>query len=224
MLANSPNTVTELKAYLKIESHFAPTNTIRQDDFVPLQFRHFRSKPEILFCGRVVRDKGIEELIAAVGLLKNEGLECVLRVVGKADPAYQCQLQGIASTYSVRQQVYFEGFIPFGELLLQYYRNADLYVLPSWHEGFPHSIWEAAASCTPILATPVGGIPGNVSEDEIHFIQPKNPEEIAKKIKYLLESPEKAYNKIEAAYKRALNYTVEECSSQLFHILHHHAT
>ena len=223
MLANSPRIVEELKKHFNFDALFTPTNTISQNDFQPFHFRPFRRHPEILFVGRVVKDKGIEELITSVGLLKKRDLNCSLRVVGKVDAAYQHQLQNLSKQHSVCRQIHFEGFVPFGDRLLQYYRNSDLYVLPSWHEGFPHSIWEAAASSTPIITTPVGGIPGILSKKEVLFVPLKNAFELANGLFQMLNAPEEAKELAHNAWNHANNFTVEKCAFVTTRILKENA-
>lgn len=215
MLANSPQVVDELREQFGVPAAFVPTNAISLSQFVPLHFRGFRPRPEILFCGRVVKDKGIEELIEALGLLRKQGVDCLLRVVGSVTPPYRAQLEQLARAHAVDGQVRFEGFVAFGDALLSYFRQADLFVLPSWHEGFPHSLWEAAASCTPVVVTPVGGIPGLVSEREVLFVEPKNAASIAAGIRQVLDNPEGAKQRMTSAYELARFFTVERCAEKL---------
>ncbi|HYF36910.1 MAG TPA: glycosyltransferase family 4 protein [Prosthecobacter sp.] len=215
VLANAPHVVHEIARYFNVPATFVPTNSLRQTSFTPRAFRSFRTTPELLFCGRVVRDKGIEELIVALGRLTREGVRCTLRVIGQVDPAYRTDLERLAATQGVGAVLTFEGFVPFGPALLDAYRRADLYVLPTWHEGFPHSVWEAAASCTPIIVTPVGGIPSLVSEREVHFVPPRDARALAEGIKKVLSTPAEAERHVAAAHDLALGYTVERCAERL---------
>lgn len=215
IFANSPKIVDEFKDILDIKSEFVPTNTISGLDFLPFQFKGFRQIPELLFCGRVVQDKGIEELIKAVGDLKEQNFICVLKIVGNVSDTYKKKLDEQINRLKIDEYVSFEGFINFGERLLEYFRQADMYILPSWHEGFPHSIWEASCSCTPIITTNVGGIPGLVSEEEVMFIKPKSYTEISKAVITMLANPGNSKELVRNAYMLAQEYTIENCAAIL---------
>lgn len=219
IFANSPHIVSELNERLSIDAVFMPTNTISIDDFIPFQNKEIKSPPEILFCGRVVQDKGIEELIKALAILKNKSRIVRLIIVGGISDTYKKTLINTANTDGTKSQIQFEGFIPFGKALMNYYRKADLYVLPSWHEGFPHSIWEAAANCTPIITTKVGGIPGLMSNKEVFYIETKSPESIAEGVEKALANKELCDQKVEAVFEKAKEFTVEKCAEKIFNVL-----
>jgi glycosyltransferase involved in cell wall biosynthesis len=219
MLANSPATVKELKDLYNIDSHFVPTNSIKLENFEPLVIRQIGDPIKLLFCGRVVKDKGIEELIESLGLLKKKGANAILEIVGKVDPEYHQYLSKLADTFGVLSCIHFAGYVSFGNELLNYYRHSDLYILPSWHEGFPHTVWEAAATCTPIIVTSVGGIPGLVSNKEVRFTKPKDPENIAEIIYATIKEPENTEIMVKNAYKLSLEYTVEKCAMLMAQII-----
>jgi glycosyltransferase involved in cell wall biosynthesis len=71
-----------------------------------------------------------------------------------------------------------------GPELNKMYQQADLYVIPSYHEGFPRTIWEAMANSLPVIATKVGGIPTYLThEKNAMLIEPKSVQEIVRGIK-----------------------------------------
>ena len=70
-------------------------------------------------------------------------------------------------------------------------KNCYCFVLPSLSEGLPRVLIEAQALGKPVIATRVGGIPELISENENGFlVEPKNSEQLAGKIKRLLENPQ----------------------------------
>lgn len=219
MIANSPATVDELAEDFGLEASFAPTNTISEKDFEVPRRRPFDSDPALLFCGRVVEDKGIEELLRSIALMNARGLRCTLTVAGDSSPAYRLHLDRLMARLDIAGQVRFLGFVPFGSGLLELYRNADIYVLPSWHEGFPHSVWEAAAGGAPIVTTPVGGIPRLLSPRHAVFVPPRDAEHLAAAIERLLADPDRAWANAQAAHVLAADYTVERSAERLANLL-----
>lgn len=212
MLANSPAAIKELEHKYGVNALFCPTNTIKNDDFPEMAVRKFNQQLHLLFCGRVVPDKGIEDLLEGLGILKKKGFAPLLTIVGSVKEDYFAMLKRKSEKLGIAEQIYFKGFITYGIELFSYYKNSDIYILPSWHEGFPHSIWEAAANCVPIITTPVGGIPSLVSDNEVFFVEPHSPTFIADMILKLAKNPDLTAFKVYNAYKLARQYTSEICA------------
>ena len=87
--------------------------------------------------------------------------------------------------------------------------------MPSWHEGFPHSLWEAACNFTPIITTSVGGIPGLINSSFVNFIELKNPISIKNEIIDCIKNPEEKFYKAAIFFEYAKKYTIEACISKL---------
>ncbi len=216
VFANSPTVVNEFRDVLGIQSEFVPTNTISSKDFIPFRFKGFRQIPELLFCGRVIPAKGIEDLLNSVGELNNTNQPCKLKIIGGISDEYKRELDTLIAKLNIAKFISFEGFVKFGEPLLELYRAADIYVLSSfWQEGFPHTIWESSCSCTPVITTKIGGIPGVISAQEVMFVEPKSPAQITDAVKKLLVDPTKSEALVKNAYTLAQKYTVENCAAIL---------
>lgn len=83
-----------------------------------------------------------------------------------------------------------------------YLRSADIFIRPSLSEGFGNSFVEAMAAKIPVIATNVGGISDFIVDGETGlFCEVKNPEDIAKRVMYLIEDIEKRKNIVENAYQ-----------------------
>ena len=52
----------------------------------------------------------------------------------------------------------------------QHLKNSSILVLPSYHEGFSHIIWEAAVMKVPVIVTDVGGIKSLITGNDAYFI------------------------------------------------------
>lgn len=109
-----------------------------------------------LFVGRIVRDKGINELVKAFQHLHSHNLNTKLWLVG----AYEDSLDPISN--ETRQIIADNDGIEAvgvkrGEDLLAYYAAADCFVFPSYREGFPNTVLEAGAMGLPSVVTDING-------------------------------------------------------------------
>lgn len=109
-----------------------------------------------LFVGRIVRDKGINELVKAFQHLRSHNLNTRLWLVG----AYEDSLDPISN--ETRQIIADNDGIEAvgvkrGDELLAYYAAADCFVFPSYREGFPNTVLEAGAMGLPSVVTDING-------------------------------------------------------------------
>ena len=116
-------------------------------------------KPEFftfLFVGRIVGDKGINELCEAFERLKETEKSIRLLLVGRfedeLDPVSDKTRETINNDSSI------EAVGPkYGNELLAYYAVADCFVFPSYREGFPNTVLEAGAMGLPSIVTDING-------------------------------------------------------------------
>jgi glycosyltransferase involved in cell wall biosynthesis len=160
----------DLKLFL--DKKLVPSNTvdllpgsgIDLNRFKPLAFKR-NEKFTFLLISRLITDKGILEYIGAVKRLRAEGLNARFQILGAMDPEHKRgikkevikewidsgAIEYLGTTTDVR------GFI----------EDADCIVLPSYREGTPRTLLEAASSSKPIIATNVPGCK-NVVEDRVN--------------------------------------------------------
>ena len=115
------------------------------------------SAPTVLTVRRLVRRTGVDRLIAAVPSLRERvpAVQVMIAGAGPERPALEAQARALGVQDSVR----FLGLVPESELPFAY-RAADLSVVPSVAlEGFGLIVPESLAAGTPVLVTPVGGLP-----------------------------------------------------------------
>ena len=93
----------------------------------------------ILFLGRIAKDKGMEELVQAVRQLRDKGYRFILRIVGNGE--YIEQTSQLVADLELKDSVSLEGPVYNDAKKAEYYKNADLYVLPTYHEGFPRTLY-----------------------------------------------------------------------------------
>ena len=106
----------------------------------------------VVYVGRIVRDKGMFELIDAMAALNRPDLTLVL--VGDGVLRAECEERA----RPLGDRVRFAGARPLDEIP-RFLAAADLFVLPSWNEGTPNVLLEALACGRRAVATNVGGIP-----------------------------------------------------------------
>lgn len=112
---------------------------------------------KILFLARVEKDKGIEEFLYAISKLKTK-FNFEVGIVGEG--AWLKHAIDLCKILGVEDIVNFKGAVFDKSEIMKNYIKANLYVLPTYHEGFPRTLYEAMIFGTPILTTFVGGIPG----------------------------------------------------------------
>lgn len=114
------------------------------------------SKFTFIFVGRIVKDKGISELIQAFERLKAHNKSIRLFLVGKyesqIDPIDEEDLKSIESD----KDIVTTGPI-YDKELLSYYAASDCFVFPSYREGFPNTVLEAGALGLPSIVTDING-------------------------------------------------------------------
>lgn len=110
--------------------------------------------PTAVCVSRMLRDKGIHELVAATRLLLAKGIEIRVRLVGPTDDNPASIPQATLTEWSNEGVVDIVG--PSDDIAGEYAR-AHIAVLPSYREGLPKSLLEAAACARPIVATDVPG-------------------------------------------------------------------
>ena len=103
-----------------------------------------------LFVGRVMREKGIEELFSATKRLINDGYSVQLNIVGACEENYTDSLEQFESEGWLNYYGYCDDVIP-------YIHNCNCFVLPSYHEGMANTNLEAASSGRPLITSDIPG-------------------------------------------------------------------
>jgi glycosyltransferase involved in cell wall biosynthesis len=143
----------------------------------------------ILYVGRISELKGLHILIKALQHLK-ESVRLV--IIGPPDwniDYYRNLLNLIEKeNQKGRHEIKCLGAMEQSEIV-KWYQKATVLILPSFAEGFPVTIPEALSCETPVIATPVGGIPEIIKNHETGIlIPPGDPIHLTEAIKYLLEN------------------------------------
>ena len=154
---------------------------------------------DILFVGRLVREKGIDILLKAIKILKNKySKNLKIAIVG--DGELKENLNNLTVELGVNREVKFLGVRKDVKELMV---SSKIFVLPSRSEGFGIVIIEAMSNMLPVIATHVGGIPELIENGkEGILVPPENSEALAREINSLLENKELREKLSKAAYKK----------------------
>ena len=189
IFVNSPELFEKYKNKSK-SIELVKTTTLREEDFYKKPSIAFQDPIRLLFTGRIEPAKGLIELLEAGKRLIDDGKNIQIDIVGwenNPQKPFEKKLITYAKLLGISNNITFHGKKKLGPDLNQYYRNSDIYVLPSYHEGFPRTIWEAMANSLPVIATKVGGISFFLkSKKHAILIEPKNSNAIAKAIELLI--------------------------------------
>jgi glycosyltransferase involved in cell wall biosynthesis len=155
-------------------------------------------KLTVLFVGQLTKIKGVEHLIKAANIIINEfgRINVVFMLVGPLTfgtlekPIDMEEMLGYIRRHNLERNILFTGPLALDEVRMLYVAS-DIFVLPSLAEGDPLVVVEAMASGRPVIASRVGGIPHKIRDGWNGFlIDPANEQQLADKIKYLVDNPE----------------------------------
>lgn len=144
----------QLKIITKNNTKLIPGSGVDLLKFRPLENKK-RDDIKILFIGRIIADKGIYELIESARIIKKEYSNVTFTLMG---------MLGVKNKTSISENEVDnwinEGlieFIPFQDDIRSFLGDSDLVVLPSYREGTPKTLIEAASMGKPLIATDVPG-------------------------------------------------------------------
>ncbi|MDP9960203.1 glycosyltransferase family 4 protein [Chryseobacterium lathyri] len=164
-----------------------PMITLTERDIVIGRQYEKKDSYKILYLGRMTNDKGIIELLHAVAELKDSKYKFELSLVG--DGEYFDELKKLSDHLNIHDVISFKGATFDSQRIRQYFLNSDIYILPSYHEGFPRTLYEAMIYGTPIITTFVGGIPSLMKEGvNCMKIEPKSIKDIVLSLNFAFKN------------------------------------
>ncbi len=147
-------------------------------------------KKLITYVGRIVYHKGLEYFVRSAKHLNDRDVQFML--VGTGD--FREELEDIIEREGLEDMVMFAGRVP-NKDLPDYYAATDVFILPSVSrlEAFGIVALEAMASCVPVIVSDIPGVREVIVEGKHGLLaEPMNSEDLAGKIRTLLENPEMA--------------------------------
>ncbi|MBM3152718.1 MAG: glycosyltransferase family 4 protein [Chloroflexi bacterium] len=145
-------------------------------------------EPVVVYAGRMLWDKGIGELVEAARLLQREKVAIRIALVGRPDPANPASItEEQLRAWDAEKAVEYWGW---RSDMVNVYNEAHIFCLPSYREGLPTTIIEAAACSRPVVATDVPGCRDAVRHGETGLLVPlKDPAALAAALRQLAQDP-----------------------------------
>lgn len=143
-----------------------------------------------LFIGRVMKEKGVDELFDAMSRLRAEGCDCTLDVLGYYEDNYEAAIR----TYETAGWLRFHGHV---RDVRPYIEKAHCFVLPSYHEGMANTNLECAAMGRPLITSDIPGCREAVIDGETGLLcQSRNADSLYAAMKKFLALPNAARAKM----------------------------
>jgi len=176
-------------------------------------------RPFILYIGRLEKKKNTAGLIEAfheLGIRNQESGKLKLVLVG--EPGYGFfEVEEKIKKYNLEDKVIMPGWVSEEELPYLFY-TAELFILPSFYEGFGLPVLEAMACGTPVVASRVASIP-EVGGEAIEYFNPWDIDEMVEKIRKVLEDKNLRDKLRRKGLERVEEFSWEKCARKTLEVL-----
>ena len=178
----------------------------------------FKKRIKLLFPARLIKEKGIIELVNACNNLWNDNYDFTLNIAGEIDKQNRSYLKN-----KQFQFIYKNPNIKFlGKCsdMRKVYNKMDIVILPSWREGLSKALLESAAMSLPIITTNVPGCKDIITNNYSGLLVPvRNEEKLKSAIKKYLDNPELAIKYGENARKTvSKDFTIKIINEKILKI------
>ncbi|MEZ9511770.1 glycosyltransferase family 4 protein [Vibrio breoganii] len=198
----------KLHPFISNKSVILNESTLSEEEFIPKQLlfkRDLDSPIRLLYVGYLREGKGLDYLLDAIRSLLSKGYAFKLDIIGDGD----CKEKLISSSEEkgIKEYVNFLGHISQRELLIQAYRNSDVFVFPSLSEGSPRVVIEAMANGLPCVATNVGNTKNLLGMNGI-CVQPGSANDLSEGIETYITNENLRYKHAVEGLEKSRKYTL----------------
>lgn len=178
-----------------------------------------KSRPyHLLYVSIIYHYKHQCRVVEAIWTLRKAGMPVVLDLVGPANPPDLVHLkETLTKLDPFSEWVHYYGEIPYNELHKKY-STADLGIFASSCENLPNVLVETMASGLPIACSNRGPMPELLGDAGVYF-DPEKPDDIARALRELIDSPELRIRNAQRAFKHAQTFSWQKCSDKTFALL-----
>ncbi len=161
-------------------------------------------KNSIIFVGRLAPHKHVDDLINVLKLLKEHFKDIHLKIIGKG--IEKNNLIKLVNDLNLNDHIDFLSDLEYSEVIREM-KKSNILVLPSTREGFGMVLAEANACNIPVVAYKSGGVVEVIEDGKNGFlVEPRNVDELSKKIRLLLENENIARKMGEEGRKKVEKY------------------
>lgn len=213
IIAVSENTKKDLRKFLGIAPHKieviyegveANYREVGPEEIERVRKKYHLTKPYILYIGVWRVHKNLVGLIKAFGYLKNKYNPNIDLVVGGKHDSGTSVFETIKK-FNLKDNVLLPGFVA-EEDLPALYSGAELFVFPSFYEGFGLPILEAMSCGVPVVCSNTSSLP-EVAGEAAQYFDPYNPEEMAEAIREVLINKGLAETLRQKGFERVGNFS-----------------
>lgn len=161
--------------------------------------------PKLLFVGRLVKSKGVYELLEAAKILKEKSFPYILTIIG--DGSEREDMEKYVKENNLVEEIVMKGKLLYGETQKEYSKH-DIFINPSYTEGLPTTVLEAIANSLLVVATDVGGTREIIPKDLLIATKTLSPKILSVNIIETVDSwreKQEKYNKIMQIVKNQFN-------------------
>lgn len=162
-------------------------NAIELSTFTPPRRRSANGQVRLLFVGRLNAFKNVETLLETAADLKQQGVNGFqLQLVG--DGERRAHLERLVVDKGLTKEVRFFGWVE-REKIVDYYRQADLFVTATTWEGMPNTVLEGMACGLPVVATRASGLEELVQDGRNgYLVDIDDPEALTDRLAELIDN------------------------------------
>lgn len=168
---------------------FNPCAVLHWHDYPLKEIKLYDSekKWDVVFFARVIKEKGIEDLLSVISILKRDKQDIRLCVIGATNEKYLNYLINMASVLNISENIDWKGFLPTQSDVHQFVCSSTVSVLPTYNDIISGTIIESMFLKTPVVAYNVGSIHEVNQDDEIiSLVEKGDIDELASEIMKLL--------------------------------------
>ena len=157
-----------------------------------------------LFIGRIMKEKGVEELFIAIRRVLNDGYNAQLSMVGEFEENYK-------ETINKYQDEGWLKYYGYQEDVRPYIEQSHCFVLPSWHEGMANTNLECASMGRPVITSNIHGCKEAVDEGVTGFLcEKKNANDLYQQMKKFIALPNAERKAMGLAGRRRMENVFEK--------------
>ncbi|MCS6821744.1 MAG: glycosyltransferase family 4 protein [Microscillaceae bacterium] len=186
-----------------------PGSGIDLNKFQPQEKPTKNKEFTFLMIARLLYDKGIMEYVEAANILKNKGIEARFQILGAVE-----EDANLGVSQKIVEQWVENGIIEYlgtTDDVTQYIAQADCVVLPSYREGTPRSLLEAASMAKPLIATNIAGCKQTIDHGVNGFLcEIKNSYDLAHQMEKMYKLPSEKLQAMGKASRKKVEREFDE--------------